>query len=340
MDRYKEFKCIHSTHPKISNIAGKITRGLKTNDQRAKAIFEWMNKNISYGQLKLFKHPYTRTDLEVLEDKEGICGELTILFCSLAMASGLETRWARLGKDRYGVENTGHVCPVYKGDDGKWYCVDLTPYYAPFGFKIDHKDFTTFSIEELENQFKLWTKWLMQDALFIGLPLAQLINTGPIYEKIIERKKGRTRLVYVSLIPEHGDKGGEECDASLIHLTSRLYEVSKSEYKAYDKTPLELKIDYNVSPSRVTAKIFFYERDEALGKQNLIFSTDSLKAIPKDIFSKYAEILKIMNEVKPFIRRVLLEARQINAKQPKGKKIFNEQNIIEKVIKARIVNKI
>lgn len=333
---YKEFKCIHSTNPKICRLATQLTIDCKTNDQKARAIFEWMKKHINFGQLKLFKHPYPRTSLEILEDLEGLCDELTILFSSLALAAGLEVKWARLGRDRYGVKNDGHICSLYKGDDKNWHCVDATPYYAPFGFKIDHKDFTAHSIEELENQFRTWTEWVIQDAMYIGLPLAQLINAGPIYERAISENKGKTKLVYASLIPEHGEKGGEDCDASLIHFSARLYEVSEKEYRAYDKTPLELKIDYKISPSTITAEFFFHEWDEATKKQSLIFATNSWEKVPKDILNRYAEILKEVNRLKPFINKVLSEAKQVNAKRSREKKLFNQQEIIEKVIKSRI----
>lgn len=336
LKRCKEFKCIHPAHHKINQLATRLTESCRTEDQKARAIFEWMRKHINFGQLKLFEHPYPRTDLEILEDREGLCGELTILFLSLALAAGLEVKWASLGRDRYGVENSGHICPLYKGDDKNWHCVDLTPYYAPFGFKIDHKEFTVHSIKELETQFKTWTEWLIQDAMFIGLPLAQLINTGPIYEGVIDEKEGKTRMVFVSLIPEHGDKGGETCKASLIRLAARLYEVSEREYRAYDKTPLELKINYKISSSTITTEFFFFEWDEIGENQSLIFAADSLEKLPKEILRKYAEILRELGKLEPFILEVLREAKQINARQTGGKKLFNMKELIKKVIEVRI----
>ena len=330
--KLKNFCCIQKYNEEITKLAQQIVEPSMSTYQKILSIFNWVTRNMKYGHLKLFKHPYPRTDLEVLEDQEGTCSELTILLMSLASSAGVKLKWARVNRDVFGVK-TNHMCAILQLNDGSIRCVDPTPFYSHFGLNLMHQEIKIYPFWRINEFFRRWTKWVVQDALYVGLPLAQLINVGSILEKVIDEKPDKRRLVYGSIVPEHGEKGGKTCDASLIRVHLRIYEVSFNEYWAYDKTPIELTIEYKVIPPNVLPKYLFYLWNKKTEKQELIFETTSLSKVTEHIRRKFIDLLLVLEELQPFINQVLEESKRINMIRRKKSQTSDLQEILKRVLR-------
>lgn len=330
--KLKGLCCIHKSSEEIVGLVHEIVQPHMSSYEKLWSIFSWVVENINYGHLKLFRHPYPRTDLEVLEDREGTCSELTIFLLSLASSAGLKLKWAKVTKDVFGVK-TNHMCAVLELDDGCVRCIDPTPFYSHFGLGLMHKEFKVYHPWRINEFFRRWTKWIVQDAIYVGLPLAQLLNIGSILEKVIDEDRNKRRLIYVSIIPEHGEKGGKTCDASLIKMHVRIYEVSLNEYWAYDRTPIELTIEYKISPTNIIPKYLFYLWRDEIKKQQLIFETTSLSDIPTHIYKKFVDIFSILNELNPFVGSVLKEAQRVNTIRQNNSQVSSVNHILEKVLR-------
>jgi len=109
--------------PEIKNIAQEITKGAKTDLEKAKRIFEWVYRNLEKrGSVTI------PTAKQVLRDKYGDCNEHATLYAALARAAGIPTEIM--------------VGLIFQGDGfyyhawnaswigGKWVAVD--PVYGEF----------------------------------------------------------------------------------------------------------------------------------------------------------------------------------------------------------------
>jgi len=137
-----EITPIHPRNPKIVRLASRITREEVSEEKKAKAILKWMQRNTPYGHMKLFRHPYARTDLEVLEDGEGLCQGLTALYRILAMAAGLETRLATYS----------HIGASVRMENGEWILIDPAPFYYP-NFRVG-ESFTRWPVSVFGSEFR------------------------------------------------------------------------------------------------------------------------------------------------------------------------------------------
>ncbi|SPD75289.1 Transglutaminase-like protein [uncultured Desulfobacterium sp.] len=83
---------IESDHEKIVRAAHDLTRGCKSNDEKAVRLFYFVRDSIAYNlyMISLFVEDYKAS--RVLEWKEGNCVQKAVLFTSLARAAGIPSR--------------------------------------------------------------------------------------------------------------------------------------------------------------------------------------------------------------------------------------------------------
>jgi hypothetical protein len=122
----------------IPQLAKYLTKGLKTDKEKARALYTWMIENIAYDYDGLRKNKaVTRPDL-VLESRKTTCGGYSFLFEAMSKNAGLPVYhipgWSRtvedIGDPRIIKLNNGlfwapHGWNVIKLDD-KWYFLDPT----------------------------------------------------------------------------------------------------------------------------------------------------------------------------------------------------------------------
>ncbi len=125
---------INSDDPKIINLASSLAEGKDDLNSVAFSLFEWVVNNIEYK-----KTPFTETSSQpaswVLENRYGVCDELTSLFMALARSIGIPARY-NAGLAYSNFENIDIWQPhgwaeLYFPDYG-WIPFDAT--YREFGF--------------------------------------------------------------------------------------------------------------------------------------------------------------------------------------------------------------
>lgn len=128
-----------------------VTVGKTGQRERARAIFDWFQENIAYGKEKREKSGTGYFDsLEVFNHRQGVCGEMAILFISMARLAGLRANYVRVLTDHEG-EKVSHACAGVVTDAG---LILVDPAYHRFG--IEHQDFRILDDEEFFKVFKSW----------------------------------------------------------------------------------------------------------------------------------------------------------------------------------------
>ncbi len=86
---------VESDSPQIKNLAGEITSGKSSDREKAKAVYEYVAKNIAYDVDKLENMDFEWDDsaLKTLRLKQGVCQDYSYLAIALLRASGIEARF-------------------------------------------------------------------------------------------------------------------------------------------------------------------------------------------------------------------------------------------------------
>ena len=106
--------------PQLVSLAQKITQGKRTNDDKAKALLQWLapGKNLKYSGQTGSRWG----TLKVIEQKFGHCWDFSDAFVSLARAAGVPSR--QVAGWLYG--SSGHVWCEYYSEGKGWQQVDPT----------------------------------------------------------------------------------------------------------------------------------------------------------------------------------------------------------------------
>jgi transglutaminase-like putative cysteine protease len=133
----------------IVDTSKKITAGQISDNDKAMAIFDWFIKNIKYGRqkIRMGKKKY-RHAAEVYNDREGVCGEMAVLYVAMARSVGLQANYVSVDID-YKGEKVYHACAAFKFK-GKYILVD--PAY--YSFDIKHVDYKVMTDQEAVPHFK------------------------------------------------------------------------------------------------------------------------------------------------------------------------------------------
>jgi len=135
--------------PAIINKSFEITKNITHEPDKAKLLFDYITQTIQYGESKRGAHGY-RDAIEVFFQHEGVCGEMAILFVSMARLSGLIANYVSVRKD-YKGDDVHHACAA-ANLNGKQILVDLS-YYT---FDIKHQDYRILSDAQFIEIFRGW----------------------------------------------------------------------------------------------------------------------------------------------------------------------------------------
>lgn len=128
----------------IDSKALELVEGKNNDREKAKAIYEWIGKNISYDDEKAtevmeLKNNYESGSIVTFRDKKGICFDYSCLLTSMCKAVNIKSRII-VGDAFNGSEYVSHAWnQVYLKDEGIWINIDSTFYSA--GNYFDNKDF-------------------------------------------------------------------------------------------------------------------------------------------------------------------------------------------------------
>lgn len=118
---------IQSDDPKIKRLAEELTAGLNGDRDKAKAIYEYVAKNIAYDVEKYENSSFEWDDsaLKVLDMKKGVCQDYAYLATALLRASSIEARIVEGKAKGSGILPGAHAWVETKVD-GEWLEMDPT----------------------------------------------------------------------------------------------------------------------------------------------------------------------------------------------------------------------
>lgn len=121
----------------IHNLAGAITKGLRTDEEKSLAIFNWITTNITYDHQLMFEKDLQNTIYtsesnvvnQVLKRRKALCGGFAFLYRDLCAAVGIQskaihgyTKTPGLQRKTNNVHHTWNVVKL----NGQWTLLDIT----------------------------------------------------------------------------------------------------------------------------------------------------------------------------------------------------------------------
>jgi len=119
----------------------------KTDDQKARKIYDWFEENVDYGISK--KELGYSNSLEVLKNQEGVCGEMAFLYVSMARCLSLRASYASISIDYQGKE-VHHACAAVHLNS----TVLVDPAYH--SFDIQHKEYEILTDFQVLSRYLQW----------------------------------------------------------------------------------------------------------------------------------------------------------------------------------------
>jgi transglutaminase-like putative cysteine protease len=132
----------------LIKIINKYTRDYSSREAKAKAIFYWIEENISYGDSH--KQYGYRNTVEVLANKQGVCGEMVFLYITMSRSVNLRSNYVSVEIDCTG-KRVNHACAVVETERGK---VFVDPAYHTYD--IQHKKVYICSDREVIERYNQW----------------------------------------------------------------------------------------------------------------------------------------------------------------------------------------
>lgn len=116
---------VQSDAPEIVKLAEELTAGKDTDLEKAKAIYEYVAKNVTYDVQKYKNNEFEWDDsaLKTLDSMTGVCQDYAYLAIALMRASGVEARYV---EGRAGSPWPGNHAWIEANLDGEWVEMDPT----------------------------------------------------------------------------------------------------------------------------------------------------------------------------------------------------------------------
>ncbi|BCB02657.1 transglutaminase domain-containing protein [Bacillus sp. KH172YL63] len=116
---------VQSDAPEIKEKANEVTQGMETDRDQAKAIYDYVAKNVSYDVEKYENDDFNWDDsaMKTLETKTGVCQDYAYLAIAMLRASDIESRFV---EGRAGGIFPGRHAWVEANLDGEWVTLDPT----------------------------------------------------------------------------------------------------------------------------------------------------------------------------------------------------------------------
>lgn len=134
----------------IDNMAKNIVKADTDSTEKARSIYTWISRNISYDNNKaqeVINNDFEEQSgaISAFNTRKGICFDYSCLYVAMCRAAGLKVRLIT-GEGFNGMSWINHAWnQVYIQEDNKWINVDTTfstagNYFDSSRFKFDHKD--------------------------------------------------------------------------------------------------------------------------------------------------------------------------------------------------------
>lgn len=152
IDRGFDMKMPFVLNNEISQVVRSLFNPDASRDKNSVDVFDWVVANIKYGDRKRGTRGY-RNSIEVFNDKEGVCGEMAMLYLVMVRTIGLRGSYVDVNVDN-GGSRVNHACAMIDvcGRYGDVTLVD--PAYRSYDIAHNSvKPLTDFEI------FKIFNKW-------------------------------------------------------------------------------------------------------------------------------------------------------------------------------------
>lgn len=136
---------------KATVLAGKLTKGAKSDLEKVNAIYSYIVKNVKYDYEKInyIKNDYVPNNDKTLESLNGICYDYSSLFAAMLRSQDIPTKLIkgyRAGLNEYHAWNEVYL-------DGKWVTIDTTYNAAYVQKNIDINMIQASSLYTVERQY-------------------------------------------------------------------------------------------------------------------------------------------------------------------------------------------
>jgi hypothetical protein len=126
----------------------RYTKNCNSQEETARAIFDWMQQNIQYGDSKR-KNGYKNSE-EVINQGQGVCGEMAFLYITMARCCGLKSAYVSVEEDSRG-KKVHHACAVV---DVGYRDLFVDPAYH--SYDVNHQKFKVLTDAEVLVRFNQW----------------------------------------------------------------------------------------------------------------------------------------------------------------------------------------
>jgi len=137
----------------ICDTAKVLCKDMDNDLHKADILHEWVTEEIRYGKKK--RHGRYRTSAEVMEDREGMCGELTNLYIAMARSVDLTTNYVQVTRDHKG-KKVNHACATVAIPGQHFHFTLADPAYRQFD--IRHQNFQPMADSEAIKYFNEYNK--------------------------------------------------------------------------------------------------------------------------------------------------------------------------------------
>lgn len=153
-------------NPKLQSIADSVTKGLTTNDEKAKAIYYWVQDNIKYIAMEAGLGGFIPAEAtEVCNNKYGDCKGMSSLTNSLLKHAGIESYLTWIGSrditytysDVPSPVVDNHMICTYIDSKGSYHFLDATGSEVPFDLTTSFIQGKEALINKGEKNFEIQT---------------------------------------------------------------------------------------------------------------------------------------------------------------------------------------
>jgi len=121
-------------------------------NERGRAIFNYLSQKLEYGTSRRDFGKNYSLSAEVWANKQGVCGEMSYLYVSMARFAGLISGYARVSIDTYG-EKVCHACAYFQTNkNSPVVCADI----AYRQYDIKHLKWIAINDEKAWELFRQW----------------------------------------------------------------------------------------------------------------------------------------------------------------------------------------
>ncbi|MCX6183045.1 MAG: transglutaminase-like domain-containing protein [Bacteroidetes bacterium] len=246
------------SNPELEQLVDSLTNGVKGNDEKARAIFNWVQSNVKYVAFEDGMGGFVPREAHmVCQRRYGDCKDMASIITTMLKSAGLEGHLTWIGSRDIPyvyhdvpmpiVDN--HMISAYKKEDGTYIFLDATGSYTPFGYPTSFIQGKEALIENGKGKYNIVKvpeipkeKNLRRDSVHLRIEDKVLVGNGMIDSRgcdklnFVYRMINKSKDKYPDILKEYLSKGNNKI------------EFQKANTKGLDNrdTTLEIKYEFKL----------------------------------------------------------------------------------------------